>query len=72
MPVRVLRASLRSGTGTWTSAMLSHTASLGLADRGEIAPGKRADLVQVRLVETSQGLRQPVVRAVWRQGRRIA
>lgn len=46
-------------------------ASAGLTDRGEITPGKRADLVQVRLVEGSDGLRQPVVRAVWRQGRRI-
>lgn len=39
----------------------------GLADRGEIAPGLRADLVQVRMIGD-----QPVVRAVWRQGRRIA
>jgi len=40
--------------------------ALGLHDRGEIAPGRRADLVQVRLVGE-----QPVVRAVWREGRRI-
>ena len=39
----------------------------GLEDRGEIAAGKRADLVQIRVVE---GL--PVVRSVWRQGRRVA
>ena len=39
----------------------------GLEDRGEIAPGRRADLVRVRLVE---GL--PVVRSVWRQGLRVA
>ncbi len=38
----------------------------GLQDRGEIAPGLRADLVQVRLVGD-----QPVVRAVWREGRRV-
>ncbi|CAG4924338.1 unnamed protein product [Acidocella sp. C78] len=38
----------------------------GLADRGRIAPGLRADLVQVRLHE---GL--PVVRAVWRGGVRV-
>ncbi len=37
-----------------------------LADRGRIAPGQRADLIQVRLYE---GL--PVVRAVWRGGVRI-
>jgi alpha-D-ribose 1-methylphosphonate 5-triphosphate diphosphatase len=40
---------------------------VGLEDRGEIAAGKRADLVQVRLVD-----RLPVVRGVWRGGRRAA
>lgn len=45
--------------------------SVGLADRGEIAVGNRADLVQVRLVEYDSGRRQPVVIAVWREGRRI-
>jgi alpha-D-ribose 1-methylphosphonate 5-triphosphate diphosphatase len=45
--------------------------SVGLLDRGEIAPGKRADLVQVRLVDGLGGRRQPVVRAVWRAGRRV-
>jgi alpha-D-ribose 1-methylphosphonate 5-triphosphate diphosphatase len=39
----------------------------GLDDRGEIAPGRRADLVRVRLVGEL-----PVVRAVWRAGRRVA
>ena len=40
---------------------------LGLSDRGEIAPGLQADLVRVR--RTDEG---PVVREVWRRGRRIA
>jgi alpha-D-ribose 1-methylphosphonate 5-triphosphate diphosphatase len=39
----------------------------GLADRGRIAPGLRADLLRVRRVS---GLAAPV--AVWRQGQRIA
>lgn len=39
----------------------------GLDDRGEIAIGKRADLVRIRLVG---GL--PVVRGVWRQGMRVS
>lgn len=43
----------------------------GFSDRGEIAPGMRADLVQVRLVEVADGRVQPVVRGVWRAGRRI-
>jgi alpha-D-ribose 1-methylphosphonate 5-triphosphate diphosphatase len=40
---------------------------VGLADRGEIAAGKRADLVRVR---ETQGV--PVPLATWRQGGRIA
>lgn len=45
---------------------LNPARAAGLADRGEIAPGLRADLVQVRLIGD-----QPVVRAVWREGRRV-
>jgi alpha-D-ribose 1-methylphosphonate 5-triphosphate diphosphatase len=40
--------------------------ALGLGDRGEIAIGKRADLARVRL---DDGV--PVVRSVWREGRRV-
>ena len=40
---------------------------VGLADRGRLAPGLAADLVQVRLYD---GL--PAIRAVWRAGVRIA
>jgi alpha-D-ribose 1-methylphosphonate 5-triphosphate diphosphatase len=43
----------------------------GLNDRGEIAPGKRADLVQVRLVNRPGGQHQAVVRSVWREGCRV-
>ena len=39
----------------------------GLKDRGQIAPGLRADLVRVRIHD---GL--PVVRQVWRAGERVA
>ncbi|TVM33446.1 phosphonate metabolism protein PhnM [Oceanidesulfovibrio marinus] len=39
---------------------------LGLNDRGELAVGKRADLVQVRIFQDV-----PVVRGVWREGRRV-
>lgn len=41
--------------------------AVGLADRGEIAIGLRADLARVKW--TKEG---PVVRAVWREGRRVA
>lgn len=39
---------------------------IGLGDRGEIAPGLRADLVRVRMTGDL-----PTVRSVWRQGERI-
>jgi alpha-D-ribose 1-methylphosphonate 5-triphosphate diphosphatase len=39
----------------------------GLGDRGTIAAGLRADLIRVRLAD---GV--PVVRGVWREGRRVA
>ena len=38
----------------------------GLEDRGVLEPGRRADLLRVGLVE---GV--PVVREVWRAGRRV-
>ena len=41
--------------------------TVGLDDRGRIAPGLRADLVRVR---RTSGV--PVVRSVWREGRRVA
>ena len=41
-------------------------AAAGLDDRGEIAPGKRADLVHLRV---EAGI--PIVLTVWRQGRRV-
>ncbi len=45
--------------------------SVGLLDRGELAVGLRADLVQVRIVEVADGHHHAVVRAVWREGRRV-
>ncbi len=50
-------------------AMVSLTPAhrVGFDDRGEIAPGKRADLVRVRVVDDLA-----VVRGVWCQGERVA
>ncbi|MFH0133297.1 alpha-D-ribose 1-methylphosphonate 5-triphosphate diphosphatase [Variovorax sp. VaC1] len=42
-----------------------------LHDRGALAPGLRADLVQVRMCTLSDGARHPLVRGVWREGRRV-
>ncbi len=41
--------------------------AVGLSDRGEIAVGKRADLIRVHLAGTAS-----VVRSVWREGQRVA
>jgi len=38
-----------------------------LIDRGEIVAGRRADLIRVRSHEASRSLR-----AVWREGQRVA
>jgi alpha-D-ribose 1-methylphosphonate 5-triphosphate diphosphatase len=43
----------------------------GLKDRGQIAVGLRADLIQVCMVNIPQGKKQAVVRAVWREGKRV-
>ncbi|WP_095195681.1 alpha-D-ribose 1-methylphosphonate 5-triphosphate diphosphatase [Pseudomonas sp. Irchel 3A7] len=45
---------------------LAPARAAGLSDRGEIAPGLRADLVQAR---SQDGL--PVVQQVWRQAKRV-
>jgi alpha-D-ribose 1-methylphosphonate 5-triphosphate diphosphatase len=51
-----------------TVAMVSANVAqmVGLEDRGEIAVGKRADLIQVTLIDDL-----PVVRKVWRAGRYV-
>jgi len=48
-------------------ASLNAARAAGLEDRGEIAAGKRADLIRVRLVDG-----QPVVRRVYSAGLRVA
>ena len=47
-------------------ASLNPARAVGLGDRGEIAPGRRADLVRVRVLDDA-----PIVRAVWREGERV-
>jgi alpha-D-ribose 1-methylphosphonate 5-triphosphate diphosphatase len=64
LPLRAENVSLPEAI-----AMVSATPARAahLADRGEIAVGKRADLVRVRLHGE-----MPVVRGVWRQGMRVS
>lgn len=40
--------------------------AVGLVDRGEIAAGKRADFIRVKIVNDA-----PIVRSVWREGTRV-
>jgi len=75
VPVSMLPATLRLTEDDvgMTLPQAVNTASLnaakaaGLGDRGEIAPGKRADLLRVRLVEG-----HPVIRTVYTAGKRVA
>ena len=63
LPGRVPSLTLAQAIRTVTS---NPAKAAGLNDRGEIAPGLRADLIQVHL---SHG--HPVVRRVWSRGRRV-
>ena len=63
----------RRNLNRWVQPVTGRTVSqtpaeaVGLDDRGAIVEGRRADLLRVSVIEG-----QPVVRAVWREGRRIA
>jgi alpha-D-ribose 1-methylphosphonate 5-triphosphate diphosphatase len=60
VPAIDLAAAIRTVTKTPAEAV-------GLSDRGEIAVGKRADLIRVHVARDV-----PVVRSVWREGARVA
>jgi alpha-D-ribose 1-methylphosphonate 5-triphosphate diphosphatase len=60
VPAIDLAAAVRTVTKTPAEA-------IGLIDRGEITPGKRADLIRVHVARDI-----PVVRSVWREGQRVA
>ena len=60
VPAIDLASAIRTVTRTPAEAV-------GLDDRGEIAIGKRADLIRVHVAHSV-----PVVRSVWREGRRVA
>ena len=60
MPAIDLASAIRTVTKTPAEAV-------GLSDRGEIAIGRRADLIRVHVAGSV-----PVVRSVWREGARVA
>jgi alpha-D-ribose 1-methylphosphonate 5-triphosphate diphosphatase len=64
LPRRAPGISLPQSIATVTANPAEAT---GLSDRGEIAPGKRADLVRVQISGEI-----PVVRQVWREGERVS
>ena len=64
LPRHVPAIDLASAVRTVTKAPAE---AVGLTDRGEIAIGKRADLIRVHVARDI-----PVVRSVWREGQRVA
>ncbi|WP_454625578.1 alpha-D-ribose 1-methylphosphonate 5-triphosphate diphosphatase [Bradyrhizobium cenepequi] len=64
LPRHVSAIDLASAVRTVTKTPAE---AVGLTDRGEIAVGKRADLIRVHLARDL-----PVVRSVWREGERVA
>src|SRR6516162_384038 len=64
LPQHVPAISLPAAIRTVTKAPAD---AVGLSDRGEISPGKRADLIRVHVAGDV-----PVVRSGWREGRRVA
>lgn len=64
MPARIAEIALPEALAT---VSINPAEAAGLHDRGEIAIGKRADLVRVSMVGDL-----PVVRGVWRQGKRVS
>jgi alpha-D-ribose 1-methylphosphonate 5-triphosphate diphosphatase len=64
LPRRVPAIDLASAVRTVTKTPAE---AVGLADRGEIVAGRRADLIRVHVAGDI-----PVVRCAWREGRRVA
>jgi len=64
LPAVVLGIDLAAAVRTVTK---TPAAAIGLDDRGEIVPGKRADLIRVRVVGEV-----PMVRSAWTAGTRVA
>ena len=73
VPVSLLEAAFALSEGGYMSlpaavglVTANPAEAVGLADRGSLEVGRRADLVRVSMVEG-----QPVVRNVWREGAEV-
>jgi alpha-D-ribose 1-methylphosphonate 5-triphosphate diphosphatase len=64
LPMRAPAIDLAAAVRTVTKAPAE---AVGLSDRGEIAVGKRADVIRVHVAHDV-----PAVRSVWREGHRVA
>ena len=66
---------VQQGVMAWPQAVATVTCApalaTGFSDRGTIESGLRADLIQVHIAELPNGTSHAVVRAVWREGRRV-
>ncbi len=78
VPASLLTAVLRlvdDGILTLPQAIATVTSkpaqAIGMADRGRIAPGLRADLVRVHMAALQGQNRHAVVRTVWREGQQV-
>ncbi|WP_197379552.1 alpha-D-ribose 1-methylphosphonate 5-triphosphate diphosphatase [Mycolicibacterium mengxianglii] len=81
-PLQAVFSLVDSGTLTMPEAVALVTANparaIGLDDRGTIAAGRRADLVRVSVHQAGVAVgvgpidQVPIVRGVWREGRRVA
>jgi alpha-D-ribose 1-methylphosphonate 5-triphosphate diphosphatase len=75
IPSALLQAAFRLSEGELGQSLpeavakvtAAPAAAVGLGDRGVVAPGYRADLIRVQLVEG-----RALVRAVWVEGERVA
>jgi alpha-D-ribose 1-methylphosphonate 5-triphosphate diphosphatase len=76
IPMSMLRAAFRLTEAPFLMSLPDAIAMItsapaqatGLSDRGDIVAGKRADMVRIFLSQDGW----PVVRGVWREGRRVA
>ena len=69
--LRLVRDGISSLPQAVAMVSLNPARATGLHDRGALAPGLRADLIQVRVLDLPDGSQQGVVRGVWREGRRV-
>ncbi|ODT22485.1 MAG: phosphonate metabolism protein PhnM [Kaistia sp. SCN 65-12] len=69
LPRRIPSIDLAQAIRTVT---LTPARATGLSDRGAIETGLRADLVRVHVSGAESGSPTPIVRQVWREGRRVS